>query len=46
MPLSSVLAGKITSAPLSARTLAVSFPMPFVAPGMYQMDHMMEERMK
>jgi hypothetical protein len=31
-PLSSVLAGMITSAPLSARTLAVSFPIPFVAP--------------
>jgi len=31
-PLSSVLAGMITFAPLSAKTLAVSFPMPFVAP--------------
>jgi hypothetical protein len=32
-PLSSVLAGMITFAPLRARTLAVSFPIPFVAPG-------------
>jgi hypothetical protein len=32
IPLSNVLAGMITFAPRSARTLAVSFPMPFVAP--------------
>ena len=34
-PLSSVLAGMITFAPLSASTLAVSFPMPFVAPAFF-----------
>lgn len=32
MPLSSVLDGIMTLAPLSARTRAVSFPIPFVAP--------------
>lgn len=41
-PLSSVLAGMITFAPLSARTLAVSFPMPFVAPVFHHMKSISE----
>lgn len=37
-PLSRVRDGIMTLAPLSASTLAVSFPMPFVAPAVHKID--------